>query len=164
MFKSVIVMLSGLMLALPLAAAEQAAAPTSEGATIEQALVKFRDDLQAAETEVVSKAISLSADEATAFWPIFKRFQGEQRKVIDNQIAAVRKYAEDFATLNDDDAQAYVNALLDRDQKIHDLRVKYLAEYSRAIGKAKAARVGHLSRRLGLAAQAELAAGIPLVH
>ena len=164
MFKSVIVMLSGLMLALPLAAAEQAAAPASEGATIEQALVKFRDDLQAAETDVVSKAISLSADEATAFWPIFKRFQGEQRKVIDNQIAAVRKYAEDFATLNDDDAQAYVNALLDRDQKIHDLRVKYLAEYSGAIGKAKAARVVHLSRRLGLAAQAELAAGIPLVH
>lgn len=164
MFKSVIVMLSGLLLALPLAAAEQAAAPQNQGATMEQALLKFRDDLQATETEVVSKAISLSADEATAFWPIFKKFQGEQRAVIDNQIAAVRKYAEDFATLNDEDAQAYVNALLDRDQRIHDLRVKYLAEYSKAIGKGKAARVVHLSRRLGLAAQAELAAGIPLVR
>ena len=164
MFKSVIVMLSGMLLALPLAAAEPAAAQVNEAKAIEQALVKFRDDLQAAETEVVSKAISLSADEATAFWPVFKKFQGEQRSVIDNQIAAVRKYAEDFATLNDEDAQAYVNALLDRDQKIHDLRVKYLAEYSKVIGKAKAARVIHLSRRLGLAAQAQLAAGIPLVQ
>lgn len=164
MFKSVMVMLSGLLLALPLSAAEPATAPQNQDATMEQALLKFRDDLQATETEVVSKAISLSTDEATAFWPIFKRFQGEQRAVIDNQIAAVRKYAEDFATLDDEDAQAYVNALLDRDQKIHDLRVKYLAEYSEAIGKAKAARVIHLSRRLGLAAQAELAAGIPLVH
>ena len=163
MFKSVIVLLSGLMLALPLAAAEPVAAPATEGENIEQALVQFRNDLQAAETEVISKAISLSADEATAFWPIFKKFQGEQRSVIDNQIAAVRKYAEDFATLNDEDAQAYVNALLDRDEKIHDLRVKYLAEYSKVIGKARAARVIHLSRRLGLAAQAQLAAGIPLV-
>ena len=163
MFKSVIVLLSGLMLALPLAAAEPVAAPANEGENIEQALVQFRNDLQAAETEVISKAISLSADEATAFWPIFKKFQGEQRSVIDNQISAVRKYAEDFATLNDEDAQAYVNALLDRDEKIHDLRVKYLAEYSKVIGKARAARVIHLSRRLGLAAQAQLAAGIPLV-
>ena len=164
MFKSVIVLLSGLMLALPLAAAEPVAAPANEGENIEQALVQFRNDLQAAETEVISKAISLSADEATAFWPIFKKFQGEQRSVIDNQISAVRKYAEDFATLNDEDAQAYVNALLDRDEKIHDLRVKYLAEYSKVIGKARAARVIHLSRRLGLAAQAQLAAGIPLVQ
>src|SRR6188508_270666 len=109
MFKSVIVLLSGMMLALPLAAAEPVAAPANEGENIEQALVQFRNDLQAAETEVISKAISLSADEATAFWPIFKKFQGEQRSVIDNQIAAVRKYAEDFATLNDEDAQAYVN-------------------------------------------------------
>ena len=163
MFKSVIVLLSGMMLALPLAAAEPVAAPANEGENIEQALVQFRNDLQAAETEVISKAISLSADEATAFWPIFKKFQGEQRSVIDNQISAVRKYAEDFATLNDEDAQAYVNALLDRDEKIHDLRVKYLAEYSKVIGKARAARVIHLSRRLGLAAQAQLAAGIPLV-
>ena len=163
MLKSVIVLLSGMMLALPLAAAEPVAAPANEGENIEQALVQFRNDLQAAETEVISKAISLSADEATAFWPIFKKFQGEQRSVIDNQISAVRKYAEDFATLNDEDAQAYVNALLDRDEKIHDLRVKYLAEYSKVIGKARAARVIHLSRRLGLAAQAQLAAGIPLV-
>ena len=164
MLKSVIVMLSGMLLALPLAAAEPADTPVNEGEFIEQALVKFRNDLQAAETEVVSKAISMSTEEATAFWPIFKKFQGEQRSVIDNQIAAVRKYAEDFATLNDEDAQAYVNALLDRDEKIHDLRVKYLAQYSKVIGKAKAARVVHLSRRLGLAAQAELASGIPLVQ
>jgi hypothetical protein len=164
MLKSVIVLLSGMMLALPLAAAEPAAAPVTEGETVEQALVKFRDDLQAAETEVVSKAISLTSDEATAFWPVFKEFQGEQRSVIDDQIAAVRKYAENFATLSEEDSQAYVNALLERDQKIHDLRVEYLAKYSKVIGKNKAARVIHLSRRLGLAAQAKLAAGIPLVR
>jgi hypothetical protein len=39
--------------------------------------------------------------------------------------------------------------------------VKYLAEYSKVIGKNKAARVIHISRKLGLASQAEARRGDP---
>jgi len=76
----------------------------------------------------------------------------------------VRKYAAAYEHLTDADAVAYVSALLERDQKIHDLRVKYLAEYSKVLPPSKAARVIHLSRKLGFASQAKLADEIPLVR
>jgi hypothetical protein len=161
MTKSCVGLLLGALIALPLAAAEPAKDAT---ATEGNQSAEFRQALQAAETEVISKAVSLTTDEATKFWPVFKKFQSEQEAVIDKQLAALRQYADDFATLTDEQAVAYVNALLERDQRIHDLRVKYLAEYSKVLPAGKAARVIHISRRLGLASQAKLASEVPLVR
>lgn len=166
MSKPIVALALGLLLALPPSASAQEPAPAAadNGAQISETMTKFRDDLQSLETQVVSKGVTLTTEEAAAFWPLFKRFQAEQRNIIDGQIAAVRKYADHYATLTEADATAYVNALLARDQQIHDLRVKYLAEYSKVIGKNNAARVIHISRKLGLASQAKLAEVIPVVH
>ena len=168
MHKSGDALLSGLLLgcliALPLTAAEPAPDANAEGKSDAQLLEAFRDDLQAVETEVLSKAISLTEDERAKFWPVFQKFQAEQKAIIDAQVEAIRKYAAGVETLSDADAQAYVGALLERDQRIHDLRVKYLAEYSKVLPAGKAARVIHISRRLGVASQAHLAGGIPLVR
>lgn len=168
-------LLLGMSLMLPFAAAvsaqEPAAAPAPEAAPaaaeakpIEQSLAEFKEGLQQIETDIVSKAVSLTTEEATAFWPVFQRFQKEKEKIIDDQIAAVREYAADYETLTPEDSMAYVKALLDRDQRIHDLRVKYLAEFAKVLPAGKAARVVHVSRRLGLAGQAKLASEIPLVR
>jgi hypothetical protein len=159
---SCIGLLLGALLALPLAAAEPASNAKAEETT--QTPEEFREGLQAAETEIISKAVSMTADEATKFWPLFKEFQSEQQVIIDAQLDALRQYADDYASLTDAQAVAYVNALLERDERIHDLRVKYLAEYSKVLPAGKAARVIHLSRRLGIASQAKLASEIPLVH
>ena len=167
MRKSMTAVLLGCLIALPLAAAEPAtatatAAPAADDAS--RVLAQFRDDLQAAETDIVSKAVTLTTDEATAFWPVFKRFQSEQKAIIDGQAEAVRNYAAHYETLSNEDALAYVEALLDRDQRIHDLRRKFLAEYAKVLPANKAARVIHISRRLGLASQTRLADAIPLVQ
>jgi len=164
MLKPVMGMVLGLLVMLPLQAAEPAAAAGPEQKTTKELLEEFRGELQAIETEVVSKSISLTTDEAAKFWPLFKKFQAEQATIIDGQIDAVREYAGDYADMNDEDAMEYVQALLVRDQRINDLREKYLAEYAKVIDPGKAARVVHISRRLGLASQARLANAIPLVH
>ena len=165
MTRSGAAVLLGLLTALPLAAAEPATEQRpAEAQTDEQKDVGFREDLLAVETEVISKAVSLTTDEATKFWPVFKQFQAEQKVIIDAQLAALRQYADDYESLTDQQAVAYVSALLERDQRIHDLRVRYLAEYSKILPPGKAARVIHLTRRLGIASQAKLASEIPLVH
>lgn len=168
-------LLLGMSLMLPFAATvaaqEPAAAPVPEAAPapaeakpIEQSLAEFKAGLQQIETDIVSKAVSLTTEEATEFWPVFQRFQKEKEAIIDDQIAAVRAYAEHYETLTPDDSMAYVKALLERDQRVHELRVKYLSEFAKVLPAGKAARVIHVSRRLGLAGQAKLASEIPLVR
>src|SRR5688572_19603065 len=118
MSKTMLALLLGMVLALP-AYAQEAAPPAAPAAApseadIEKALVEFRDLLQRVETEFVAKNLSLSTAEATAFWPVFKRFQEEKAAITDAQIASVRKYAARYATLTEADSAAYVEALLER--------------------------------------------------
>jgi Spy/CpxP family protein refolding chaperone len=147
------------------AAEPQSPMPAANASNTDAALAKFRDDMQATRADIMAKGLTLSADEAAKFWPLFKEYQKEQNVVIDAQIAAVKKYSEHYDTLNATDAVAYVKSLLERDQKMDALRVKWLAKFqSGGISGGTAARAIQLDRRLSQLAQAQLSSEIPLVH
>jgi hypothetical protein len=133
MAKNAAGLLLGLLISLPVAAQQPATGAKAGEKSTEQILATFRDDLQAAETEILSKSISLSADEAANFWPVFKQFQSEQKAIIDGQITALTKFANEYATLTDDNALAYVTAL------------RPAREISRRILEGPAARQGRAS-------------------
>jgi len=137
---------------------------TTAAADNEKVMAQFRDDLQAASADIVAKGITLSADQAAKFWPLFQQYQDEQKATIDAQLKATQKYADSLDKLTDADALAYVGALLDRDKQIHDLRVKWLKKFQTVVSSGTAARVIQIDRRLGIVAQLKLAQKIPLVR
>jgi hypothetical protein len=143
-------------------AADAPAAATP--ADTEKVMTQFRDDLQAARADIVAKGITLSADQAARFWPLFQQFQDEQNSTIDAQLKATQKYADSIDKLTDADSLAYVSALLARDQGIHDIRVKWLKKFQSVVPIGTAARVIQIDRRLGNVAQIKLSQKIPLVH
>jgi Spy/CpxP family protein refolding chaperone len=143
------------------AADAPAAAPSADN---EKVMAQFRDDLQAASADIVAKGITLSSDQAAKFWPLFQQYQGEQKAIIDAQLKATQKYGDSLDKLTEADSLAYVGALLERDQQIHDLRVKWLKKFQSVVPPGTAARVIQIDRRLGIVAQIKLAQKIPLVH
>jgi Spy/CpxP family protein refolding chaperone len=146
------------------ASASAADAPAPAGADNEKVMAQFRDDLQAASADIVAKGITLTGDQAAKFWPLFQEYQAEQKAIIDAQLKATQAYAEHIDKLTDADSLAYVSALLERDQKIHDLRAKWLKKFQSVVPAGTAARVVQIDRRLGLVAQIKLSQKIPLVH
>lgn len=157
---------AALIAPLTLAAQDKAPPmPAADTTNTNAALAKFRDDMQATRADIMAKGLTLSADEAAKFWPLFKQYQAEQNVIIDAQIEAVKQYADRYQTLNATDAVAYVKSLLERDQKMDALRVKWLAKFqSGGISGGTAARAIQLDRRLSQLAQAQLSSEIPLVH
>jgi hypothetical protein len=132
--------------------------------TPEQIVAQFRDDLQAKSADVMAKALTLTADQATKFWPLYKEYQKEQAAIVEGQIQATQKYAKNYGHLTDADALDFVNALLTRDQKTHDLRVKWLAKFQTVVPPATAARAIQVERRLGLVQQVGVSSQVPLVR
>jgi len=151
-----------------LAPALAADAPATPAATpqqeTERLLTEVRNDLQAKRADIVAKGLTLTAEQAAKFWPLFEQFQAEQNAVIDAQLKATQKYVDNYAKLTDADSVAYVNALLDRDQKIHNIRTKWLTKFQTVLPPGAAARAIHIDRRLGLLSQLAIASKIPLVR
>jgi len=147
---------------IPLAWAEDpapAATPTDE-----QTVAAFRNDLMAKRADIMAKGLTLTADQAAKFWPLFESFQKEQDVIVNGQIQATEQFAQHYQTLSDQDALDYVNALLAQDLKMHDLRVKWLKKFQAAVPNRIAARAIQLDRRLSYVAQVQISQKIPLVR
>lgn len=137
---------------------QNTAAPNTD-----QVIEQFRNDLQATAADLMAKGLTLTADQAAKFWPMFETFQKEQKAIIDEQLRSVVKYGQSYKQIGDTEAVAYVNALLARDQKIHDLRIKYLAKFQEVVPTRIAARAIQLDRRLGLVGQVKVSSQVPLI-
>lgn len=146
------------------AATAQPTAYSAPTASQEQAISQFRNDLMADRADIMAKGLKLSADQAAKFWPLFETFQKEQAAVVDAQVKALKDYADNFSKLSDEGALAYVNSLLDRDQSMHDLRVKWLKKFQGAVPAKTAATAIQLDRRLGQVTQVQLSSQIPLIR
>jgi hypothetical protein len=142
----------------------QPASYTAPTPSQEEAVAQFRNDLMASRADIMAKGLTLSAEQAAKFWPMFETFQKEQAVVVDEQVKALKSYADHFKTLSDADALAYVNSLLERDQKMHDLRIKWLKKFQTAVPAKTAASAIQLDRRLGNVTQVQLSSQIPLIR
>jgi hypothetical protein len=119
--------------------------------------------LQAKSADVMAKALTLTptGDEVLALLQgVSEGAVGDRRR----QIKATQKYAKNFEHLSDADAVEFINALLTRDQKTHDLRVKWLAKFQTVVPPVTAARAIQVERRLGLVSQIGVSSQIPLVR
>ena len=112
----------------------------------------------------MAKGLTLTSEQAAKFWPMFETFQKEQNAIVDGQLKATQKYGEQYASLTDADALAYVNALLARDAQMHELRGKWLAKFQTVVPVKVAARAVQLDRRLGQVTQVGLSSRIPLIE
>jgi Spy/CpxP family protein refolding chaperone len=140
------------------------ASNTASAPSQEEVVAQFKKDLMADRAQVMAKGLKLDAQQAAKFWPLFETFQKEQAAIVDAQTKSLKDYADRFQTLTDADATAYINSLLDRDQKMHDLRVKWLQKFTAAVGPKSAASAIQLDRRLGNITQVQLSSQIPLIR
>lgn len=142
----------------------QPANHTSAPVLTDDVVAQFRNDLMSKRADIMAKGLTLTAEEASRFWPLFEQFQKEQDVIVNEQITATQSYADHYQDLSDKDAITYVKALLDRDQKMLNLRAKWLAKFQKAVPSKVAARAIQLDRRLSNVAQIQVSQQIPLVR
>ena len=142
------------------APAKPAAAPADPAKAMED----FRGDLQAKRADIMAKNISLSADQAAKFWPLYEQYQAEQNGIIDAQLKGTQEYADHYDTLDDAHALAYIEMLMKRDEAMAALRRKWLPEFQKVVPTTTAVRVIQIDRRLSTIGQAILSSQVPLVR
>jgi Spy/CpxP family protein refolding chaperone len=146
-------------------AAQQQSRPVNTTPTsMDEVLATVRADLQANRADVMAKNLSLTAEQAAKFWPVYDAYQKEQNVIMDDQFKGIQRYIESFDTLDDAGALALIKSHLDRDAKMNALRLKALGDFQKVLGAKLAVRAMQIDRRLSLAYQLQMAAKIPLAH
>ena len=148
---------------------QQPAAQSASGAGAQSNNVSDKDiemlraDLRAQRKQITAQNMTLTADEATKFWPIFDQYRQEAIKFNDERWAVIKDYAANYNTMTDAQAQDYIQRANTVDQQLLALRMKYVPVFEKVISAKKTALWYQIDRRIDLLINLQLSAVIPMV-
>jgi hypothetical protein len=150
-------------------AAQQPAAQSAPGADAQANSIKDQDiemlraNLRAQRKQIMAENMTLTADEATKFWPIFDQYRRDAIKPNDERWAVIKEYAANYNTMTDAQAQDYMKRATAVDQQLLALRMQYVPVFEKVISAKKTALWYQIDRHIDLMINLQLSAQIPMV-
>jgi Spy/CpxP family protein refolding chaperone len=161
------VFLGAAVLAVALCAAPtpaQVTVPNSQPtAASEQDIQMLRENIRSSRKKVVAANMSLTADEATKFWPIYDQYQQELNKIGDARWQFMKEYVASYPNVSADQAQNFMARSTQVDQQMIALRERYVAIFEKVISPKKVALWYQIDRQIDLVINMQLASLLPLV-
>jgi hypothetical protein len=136
----------------------------SAQSSVDQNIDLLRQDIRSHKKQIIAANLQLTDQEAVKFWPIYDQYTAELVKINDAKYAVIKEYAINYDTLTDDKAVALTRQLLDVDQQVAQLRIKYVPLVSKVISGKKTALFFQMDRRLLMLIDLQLAEQIPMVQ
>jgi hypothetical protein len=141
-----------------------AAAPVRAGEADEASLEILRDTLRSNKKALVDVNLTLSDEEARAFWPVYDRYQAELGAIQERLLRVIEEYSANFGKLSDEKARQLVDEYLAVERDRSEIRRAYLEPISQALPGRKVMRFYQIENKIDAVLRYELAATIPVVE
>ncbi len=140
--------------------------PTNNSAQkgVDEDINLLRQDIRSHKKQIIAANLKLTDAEAEKFWPLYDQYTAELVKINDAKYAVIKEYAMNYDTLTDDKAIALTHQLLDVDQQVAQLRMKYVPLINKVISGRKTAFFFQMDRRLLMLIDVQLAEQIPMIQ
>lgn len=148
----------------------QQAAQTAPGSDAQangirdQDVEMLRTNLRAQRKQIMAENMTLTANEATRFWPIFDQYRKDAIKPNDERWALIKDYAANYNTMTDAQATDYMKRATAVDQQLLSLRQKYVPIFEQVISAKKTALWYQIDRHIDLLINLQLSSEIPMVN
>jgi hypothetical protein len=131
-------------------------------ANLDEYVKLVRTDVQAQKSQIIGAALELDATQAAAFWPIYKRYEGELSTIGEERYAAIKDYAAHYGSLTDAKATELTDRAITLEEKRLALIKRYVGELRGVLPAAKAARWYQVEMGLNKIVDLRLASEMPL--
>jgi hypothetical protein len=102
---------------------------------------KAGERIQALKIGFITERLQLTTEESQKFWPIFNEYEAEQKKIRQKY-----KFKKDFATMTDAEAEQSLNAGLEMEQQLLNIKKDYTQRMKRAVPVRKIAMLARVER------------------
>ena len=134
-------------------------------ASAQQDLIEvLRADARADKVAVVTESMNLDDDEGERFWPIYREYELELSKIGDRRIALLKRYAESYETLKNNDVKKLAKEWFSLQEDHLKLKKKYYDRMEKALSASIAARFIQVEHQIGLLVDLGMVETTPLVN
>jgi hypothetical protein len=124
----------------------------------------LRQDIRSQKQKLIAQNLPMTESEAIKFWAVYNKYTEDLREINDEKYRLIKDYAQQYATMTNDQALIYIRRWLEVDDQAHQLRTKYVPAVSQALPGKKAATFFQLDRRISMMIDLQLSSQIPLAH
>jgi hypothetical protein len=139
-------------------------APLHRGGYLNAYIALLRSDLKARKTGFIAEGLRLSDKEAAVFWPVYKEYEAELKRLDEARLRLVKDYAENYDKMTDARAKELVERRLALEGQRVGLERKYFRRLTKVLPGRTAARFFQLDYRFGLLMSLKGVSEIPLIE
>jgi hypothetical protein len=124
----------------------------------------LRSDIKRERTDIINRVMEFSADDAAAFWPLFKEYQTKMDAIGDENVAFIKEYAGVYWSLTNPQAKSIGERWFELRLREHKLRQEYFEKFAGALSPVQALKIMQLDHRLDLVIDMQIANELPMVE
>ena len=136
---------------------------TATGVEVDTDVILLRRDLRAEKKQLIALNLTLTAEEATKFWPVYDAYSAEMAKYNDEFYMLIKGYAANQKTLTDTEAASMIKRWGDIQVELSQTRQKYIPLVEKVIPARKAALFFQIDRRLYALMDLQVSSRLPLL-
>ena len=123
----------------------------------------MRRDVRQEKSEIMGAVMTLNAQDAAKFWPIYSAYDAELIKLNDQRVANIKEYARTYNQMTDDKADELIQKSMAYQKQRAELLAKAYGQVKDALGAITAARFAQVEHQLLLLIDLQIAASLPVV-
>ena len=128
---------------------------------IDSTIALVRANMQADRTALITSGMNFNDKEGAAFWPIYKEYEYERSRLDDRRAAVIKEYMQKYPNLNDSEAKAMADQMLDCESRLAELKKKYYKKFNKVLPALTVTKFFQLERRVDLMMDMQVEASLP---
>lgn len=138
--------------------------PLHRGGYLNAYIALLKSDLKSRKIGFIVEGLRLSESEAAVFWPVYKEYEADLKRLDDARLRLVKDYAENYHGMTDARAKELVERRLALEGQRVGLERKYFKRLTKVLPGRTAARFFQLDYRFGLLMSLKDVSEIPLIE
>ena len=123
----------------------------------------LRSDARTQKVAVITEALQLTDEESTAFWPVHRDYELELSEIIDDRIALIKDYAQNYDNLTNEKAKELARKVFALEKRRTKLKKKYFKKFEKAVSAIIAAKFIQVENQINLLIDLQIAIELPLI-
>ncbi len=136
----------------------------SYGKGVDAYIQLLRSDARTQKAVVITEAMQFTDEESTAFWPVYREYELELSKIIDDRIELIKDYVQNYDNLIDEKAKELARKVFALEKRRTKLKKKYFKKFEKALSATIAAKfMLQVEEQINLLIDLQIAEELPLI-
>jgi hypothetical protein len=143
-------------------AAGAASSAPNEEKNVQEYIDLLRKDVRSQKSAIMSSVMQLDPDQAAKFWPIYRDYDAELKKLNDLRVANVLEYTHSYTSLTDAKADELIHNAMSYQKQRAELLAQYYEKMKQALGGVMAARFWQVESQLLMLIDLQIHSSLPV--